>query len=79
MMIVDSIEVNKLMMGELLTLINNQSQPALLIRRRLYGGQCEIQSPMDIATLDIATLDIAAALPIATSSPMELGALSLHK
>ena len=29
--------------------------------------------------LDIATLDIAAALPIATSNPMELEALALHK
>ena len=29
--------------------------------------------------LDIATLDIAAALLIATSTPMELGALALHK
>ena len=29
--------------------------------------------------LDIATLDIAAALAIATSTPMELGALALHK
>ena len=28
---------------------------------------------------DIATLDIAAALSIATSTPMELGALALHK
>ena len=29
--------------------------------------------------LDIATLDIAAALPIATSNPIELGDLALHK
>ena len=29
--------------------------------------------------LDIATLDIAAALSIATSTPMELGALALYK
>ena len=29
--------------------------------------------------LDKATLDIAAALAIATSTPMELGALALHK
>ena len=29
--------------------------------------------------LDIATLDIAVVLPIATSTPMELGALGLHK
>ena len=39
----------------------------------------DIQSPLDIATLDIATLDIAAALPIATSTTIELGALALHK
>ena len=34
--------------------------------------QKQIQCP-----LDITTLDIAAALPIATSTPMELGALSV--
>ena len=30
-------------------------------------------------SLDIASSDIAAALPIATSTPMELEALALHK
>ena len=34
-----------------------------------------IQCPLDI----IATLDIAAALATATSTPMEFGALALHK
>ena len=38
------------------------------------GGIYTIQCP-----LDIATLDKAAALDIATSTPMELGALALHK
>ena len=38
------------------------------------GSFYAIQCP-----LDIATLDIAAALAIATSTPMELGALALHK
>ena len=44
------------------------------VRRGLQDGHSQIQCP-----LDIATLDIAAALDIATSTPMELGALALHK
>ena len=36
-----------------------------------YAVQCQL----NIATLD---LDVAAALSIATSTPMELGALALH-
>ena len=37
-------------------------------------GPSKVQCP-----LDIATLDIAVALHIATSTPMELEALALHK
>ena len=36
-------------------------------------------SVLQLFQIQCAQLDIAAALPIAASSPMELGALSLHK